>query len=1162
MPKHLSFICCLALFLLTYIPVGQAQDTLVVQTFTYDSTSRSAMFTFPDVESTSYAKVLMEYSMRCHGGVAGGNGNIGCYEWDYTCNTVITDPSRVDSSRATHPSHIISNYSGDEFSYVTEPVYTSYQYTQKEVTVTNGNNSDFKQIGAGDVSMVAPFGTTALSGKSQFVWRADELAAAGVSQGSISGIKLWTKDVGSDIRFLRIKMQHTNLDQLNPNEPVLSGFQEVYFKNTTLDSEQEEEIVYFYAPFPYNGTDNILVEFDFSNTTTSADNILQGEQTLFVAGIQSQNNDFALEFNGAQKVSFDAESLSEVVDEITIAFWSNGSTTGLPSNSTIFEGTDADNLRQVNVHLPWGNERIYWDCGNDGSGYDRIDKAANFNDYAGQWNHWAFTKNATTGTMKIYLNGELWHEGTGKHKKIDLKALGLGRSLTGGSLYHGMVDEFQVWSKELDGATIASWMHQQLDNSHPAYNHLRAYYRFNESEGNTAADASSYRAEASIEGAPLRKQFKGDELFTNFKALLQRPNIAFETGFVILESEALPYVEQVLNPSHQVVTYVVTPENDILGIDTVFAWQAGQSYLINEEDGMIIDSTFIEAENTVIPTDLTYYIKTDNMRFEILSFITPYGNGLDLGPKGKTWTFEVTDYLPILTGDKKLSIEGRGNYQEEMDIRFLFIEGTPTREVRNIEQVWPITPASQIWSGRSFGAIVEDRTFEPRAINLPNEEDGMYKVRVAMTGHGQNGEFVPQTHYIDLNDNEQRFEWFGLKKCGNIPVYPQGGTWLFDRAGWCPGDPTDVQEFELSPFVSAGETITLDYGIYEDPAYMDASDFRTSVQLVSYGPPNFTNDIEIVEVKRPSQRVEYARINPACNNPIITIRNNGTEELQFLEIRYGIEGVSEAFDFWAGDVGFLETAEIELPTPDYKFWQTDIENPVFWVQVVAQGDENPQNDRYTSPFTLTDRYEENVYINLKTNNRPDENSYQLRNHDGAVIFQRSNLDVSTRYNDEIEITKGCYTLHLEDTGEDGLDFWYWGQIGLGVGTGNFELRNEDGNPIKRFDPDFGTSISYDFAVYPDSVGTAIEDNDLGYRIFSAYPNPSNGIFQVELQGFTTKQLSLEVYDLLGKQIYQKQLTPQVSHQETLNLSKQPTGMYILKLNDGNRIWTKRLTIND
>ncbi|MBK7752431.1 MAG: hypothetical protein IPI41_07430 [Flavobacteriales bacterium] len=87
-------------------------------------------------------------------------------------------------------------------------------------------------------------------------------------------------------------------------------------------------------------------------------------------------------------------------------------------NSTIFEAVDAQDRRILNVHLPWSDGRVYWDAGNDGGGFDRIDKATTPAEAEGQWNHWAFMKNTATGQMKIYLNGVLWHSGTGKTKPL------------------------------------------------------------------------------------------------------------------------------------------------------------------------------------------------------------------------------------------------------------------------------------------------------------------------------------------------------------------------------------------------------------------------------------------------------------------------------------------------------------------------------------------------------------------------------------------------------------------------------------------------------------------------------------------------------------------------------------------------------------------------
>ena len=50
------------------------------------------------------------------------------------------------------------------------------------------------------------------------------------------------------------------------------------------------------------------------------------------------------------------------------------------------------------------------------------------------------------------------------------------------------------------------------------------------------------------------------------------------------------------------------------------------------------------------------------MAFQIMSFVTPYGIGLDLGPEGKTWYFDLTDYAPIFKGNKRITVSGGGQW--------------------------------------------------------------------------------------------------------------------------------------------------------------------------------------------------------------------------------------------------------------------------------------------------------------------------------------------------------------------------------------------------------------------------------------------------------------------------------------------------------------------
>ena len=123
-------ILLLAILLVSFI--GKSQDTTVVQTLTFDSTGRSYMFNFPD-GTESYRKVIMQYRMRCTGGLIStqASPNLGCGEWDYSCNTMITDSSKTDSIKSTHPDFIVSGFSGTTFNYTSQPTYTYYQSTQQ-----------------------------------------------------------------------------------------------------------------------------------------------------------------------------------------------------------------------------------------------------------------------------------------------------------------------------------------------------------------------------------------------------------------------------------------------------------------------------------------------------------------------------------------------------------------------------------------------------------------------------------------------------------------------------------------------------------------------------------------------------------------------------------------------------------------------------------------------------------------------------------------------------------------------------------------------------------------------------------------------------------------------------------------------------------------------
>lgn len=81
----------------------------------------------------------------------------------------------------------------------------------------------------------------------------------------------------------------------------------------------------------------------------------------------------------------------------------------------------------------------------------------------------------------------------------------------------------------------------------------------------------------------------------------------------------------------------------------------------------------------------TFVIK-DSVKYELENFVTPYGKGLSLnGDKGWDFIYDVTDYAPILTG--KVQIQS-GNQQELLDMKLLYIEGTPVRNIISVKSIY------------------------------------------------------------------------------------------------------------------------------------------------------------------------------------------------------------------------------------------------------------------------------------------------------------------------------------------------------------------------------------------------------------------------------------------------------------------------------------------
>ncbi|MBU0509091.1 T9SS type A sorting domain-containing protein [bacterium] len=210
-----------------------------------------------------------------------------------------------------------------------------------------------------------------------------------------------------------------------------------------------------------------------------------------------------------------------------------------------------------------------------------------------------------------------------------------------------------------------------------------------------------------------------------------------------------------------------------------------------------------------VPTsDSTY------QRYEIARFITPYDITGGGGPGTCSWEFDVTDYQTLLHDSVTLSVYITtwigGNRGWLITAVFEMIEGAPDPEPYLVTNLWDV------------GYLVygdpdnpPESHIEPVAM-VADESTEMIRVRVTCTGHGQGNthnaaEFSQKWHCVWIGAADFQHDLW-RDDCEHNTCSPQGGTWRYDRAGWCPGDkvePWDNSYLDFSP----GETIDFYYEI-------------------------------------------------------------------------------------------------------------------------------------------------------------------------------------------------------------------------------------------------------------------------------------------------------------------------------------------------------------
>jgi hypothetical protein len=601
--------------------------------------------------------------------------------------------------------------------------------------------------------------------------------------------------------------------------------------------------------------------------------------------------------------------------------------------------------------------------------------------------------------------------------------------------------------------------------------------------------------------------------------------------------------------------YVITQFGDLqnpeIAIDTLHYFRGNFYSYTYDESGNKIDSTWNSATDTlVLETFEAYDVFEVIDEYEIGRLITPYGGNWS-DPVEQVYEIDITDFRMLLKNDVSFKFfYGGWSAGWNLSVDIEMIEGVPPRKCTQINKLWQ----GEFKYGVSTDPIADRIT--PQTVDVSNADE--LRMRSMITGHSFGGnencaEFCAKTHQFVIGNDT--YEQSVMRECGFNPVYPQNGTWVYDRAGWCPGLDVNWFEYELTDKLQGNDELTIDYQ-FEDYTYNGGAsydpNYRVTTYLFQYEETNFETDAAITDIIAPSTKTAHSRVNPMCGAPIVKIKNTGKNTIGNLMFRYGLEGGEFTTYKWWGELKSMESKIIELPVIGDLLPSVG-QDAQFIVELSEPNevtDEYAANNRMTSIMERTDVVDQQFKIYYRTNFAPEETQFYIINHFGDTLVRGpENPEPSTEYEIDVDLGLDCYTFVIEDNGGDGINFW-----ANNDGAGMLQFRRSSGGFIKIFNGDFGSRLEYQFA-----AGGFTNVEEKAYLDFvHVYPNPTTDKLFLDYHLQHAKSINLSVYDMNGKRLLIKRYNGFERKGESVNLSELANGIYDIVVESNGQIYSKKI----
>lgn len=535
--------------------------------------------------------------------------------------------------------------------------------------------------------------------------------------------------------------------------------------------------------------------------------------------------------------------------------------------------------------------------------------------------------------------------------------------------------------------------------------------------------------------------------------------------------------------------------------------------------------------------------------YELGRLITPYAG--DGWPRTSTaWTqryvYDVTDFYPLLKDSCTVRIRYSGySWGFTGNVKFDMIEGVPPRDVLGVDELW----TGSFGYGRATPIDSNITVLNKTAPSNTVSTD----MKFVITGHGGDinncSEFCSKYYQVKLNSTQIAQTDIWRDDCGFNHMYPQNGTWVYDRANWCPGDKVFENVYNLAN-VTGGNSydIDIDFEAYTGAPSSSGSQASYIIAANSFYYAGFNKSIDasLDDIIAPSDHETHFRENPVTGRPKVTIQNTGGTTITSVKFRYGVAGSGKTEEFtWQGSLGPLDVADVELGvffdfrTMSAGTYGFDVEI----IEVNGQQDEDATNNKMSSTFENAPKYPMTIYIELKTNasrmsNGMSQTTWKIVDvFNDKTYYERINTTPNTTYTDTVELGVGMYKLVVEDGGCNGLYWW----ANAAEGRGSIQIKRKGTQvPIALkgyLGADFGCGFTEYFNVDWPAAVSEIEVETPELKI---HPNPATSQVNVSLKGVKKTNGKIQLLDVMGRVV--KELSVNSSY-TAINTSQLSSGTY-------------------